>query len=30
MGSLPLQIRAGVHTGEVEVRGADLGDTSCS
>jgi class 3 adenylate cyclase len=25
MGSLPLQIRAGVHTGEVEVRGADLG-----
>jgi class 3 adenylate cyclase len=25
MGSLGLQIRAGVHTGEVEVRGADLG-----
>jgi class 3 adenylate cyclase len=25
MGSLPLQIRAGVHTGEAEVRGADLG-----
>jgi len=25
MGSLPLEIRAGVHTGEVEVRGADLG-----
>jgi class 3 adenylate cyclase len=25
MPSLPLQIRAGVHTGEVEVRGADLG-----
>src|SRR5215216_5618998 len=25
MGSLPLQIRAGVHTGEVEVREADLG-----
>jgi class 3 adenylate cyclase len=25
MGSLRLQIRAGVHIGEVEVRGADLG-----
>lgn len=25
MGSLDLQLRAGVHTGEVEVRGADLG-----
>ena len=25
MGSLGIQIRAGVHTGEVEVRGADLG-----
>jgi class 3 adenylate cyclase len=25
VGSLGLQIRAGVHTGEVEVRGADLG-----
>jgi class 3 adenylate cyclase len=25
MPSLRLQIRAGVHTGEVEVRGADLG-----
>jgi class 3 adenylate cyclase len=25
MGSLGLQVRAGVHTGEVEVRGADLG-----
>jgi class 3 adenylate cyclase len=25
MPSLGLEIRAGVHTGEVEVRGADLG-----
>jgi class 3 adenylate cyclase len=25
MSGLHLQIRAGVHTGEVEVRGADLG-----
>jgi class 3 adenylate cyclase len=25
MGPLRIQIRAGVHTGEVEVRGADLG-----
>lgn len=25
MSSLGLQIRAGVHTGEVEVRGTDLG-----
>jgi hypothetical protein len=27
MPSLRLQIRAGVHPGEVEVRGADLGST---